>query len=101
MKRDLPPSLLARLPKDPIAEAAKTPYDGEDIDLPDLLDKSKEILRREVQNLLALSLKGKLDSRNAECLVSYTKLLSTMVKEEKDRFSKMSKEELEALASQK
>ena len=58
-----------------------------DVDLVDLLEKSKEILRREVQNLLAMSLDGKLKTRESESLIQYTKLLSQLVKEEEKRAS--------------
>ncbi len=86
---------MKRYAKDPIAEAlydarelVKVEGTGEsDVDLVDLLEKTKEILRREVQNLLAMSLDGKLKTRESESLIQYTKLLSQLVKEEERRAS--------------
>lgn len=90
---------MKRYPKDPITEAAQEQYiDEGEVDLVDLLEKSKEVLRREIRNLSTESLKGKLKPQHGEALSVYIRLLNNMVKEEKDRLKKLTKEELEALA---
>lgn len=83
---------MKRYPKDPIAEALTNAQDlvkadgnVSDIDLVDLLEKSKEIIRREIHNLMKISMTGKLKVRESEALVQYTKLLSALVKEEEKR----------------
>jgi hypothetical protein len=80
---------MKRYAKDPIREAleqAKVESSGESaVDLVDLLEKTKAILQREVQNLLAMSLEGKLKVRESESLVQYTKLLNQLVKDEEKK----------------
>jgi hypothetical protein len=78
---------LKRYPKDPIKVALEEAQntDISDTDLVDLLEKSKMIIQREVQNLLILSAQGKLKVRESESLVQYTKLLNQLVKEEQQR----------------
>lgn len=73
---------------------------NEDVDVLDLYDKGKEILRREIKNLLMDSMKGALKSRQSETLVSYINLLGKMVKEEKDKLKSLSEEELKALTDE-
>lgn len=78
---------MKRYPKDPIREALEQAKQSEvsDTDLVDLLEKSKMIIQREIQNLLILSAQGKLKVRESESLVAYTKLLNQLVKEEEKR----------------
>jgi hypothetical protein len=80
---------MRRYAKDPIKEAleqAKAESSQiSDVDLVDLLEKAKATLQREVQNLMRMSLEGKLKSRESEALVSYTKLLAQLVKDEEKR----------------
>jgi len=54
-----------------------------DVDIVDLLEKSKEVLRREIHNLLLESMKGRLKVGDAGVLADYIRLLNSMVKEEK------------------
>jgi hypothetical protein len=91
---------LKRYPKDPIAEAllSEKLIDMQDeVDLVEVLELGKEVLRREIKNLSKLSLEGKLKPAHSESLGSYVRLLSNLVKEEKDKLKKLSKEELEQL----
>ena len=80
---------MKRYAKDPIKVAIEQAKqeDISDVDLVDLLEKSKEIIRREIQNLLTMSLDGKLKVRESESLIQYTKLLNQLVKEEEKRAS--------------
>lgn len=89
---------MKRYPKDPMKEAAESineePQElfGE-VDLEDLLDKGKEVLRREVHNLLKMSLNGKLKAREAEHLTAYVRLLHTLTKDEKENARKIADNE--------
>jgi len=93
---------MKRYPKDPIAEVLKEPVPSkeDEVDLVEVLEQGKEVLRREIKNLSKLSLEGKLKPAHSESLGSYVRLLSNLVKEEKDRLKKMSKEELEQLLNE-
>ncbi len=93
---------MKRYPKDELAEIANESLQEPEleVDLVDLLERSKEILRREIRNLSVESIKGKLKPAHGESLTAYIKLLNIMVKDEKDRLKHMTKEELEKLASE-
>lgn len=95
---------MKRYPQDLAAqalqEAIDKPLDSEDeVDLVQVLEQGKEVLRREIKNLSRLSLEGKLKPAHSESLGSYVRLLSNLVKEEKDRLKKLTKEELDKLAN--
>ncbi len=85
-----------RANKDPqaiaLAQAKVVDIDTSAVDLVDQLEKCKEILRREISNLLQMSITGKLDTRASEGLVQYTKLLSQLVKEEEKRADEVKSE---------
>lgn len=53
-----------------------------EVDTIDLLEKCKLILYRDIQKLVATSMERKLQSRESESLVSYTRLLKQLVNDE-------------------
>jgi hypothetical protein len=85
-------SLSKALPENPSIE--------EDVDVLDLYDKGKEILRREIKNLMMASMDGPLKARQSESLISYINLLNKMVKEEKDKLKGLSESELKAITNE-
>lgn len=93
---------MKRYPKDPMAQALNEPIpvQEDEVDLVEVLEQGKEVLRREIKSLARLSLEGKLKPAHSESLGSYVRLLSNLVKEEKDRLKKMTKEELEAIINE-
>ncbi len=72
----------------------------EEVDISDMLERTKEVLRREIKNLSTESIKGKLKPASSASLTAYVKLLADLLKEEKSTISKLSKEELEKLANE-
>lgn len=95
-KEELVDKALKNIGKVEVSEEVLT----EDVDVLDLYDKGKEILRREIKNLLMNSMKGPLKSRQSETLVSYINLLNKMVKEEKDKLKDLSEDELKAITNE-
>ncbi len=73
---------------------------AEEIDLSDLLEISKETLKRDILNLNTESRKGKLKQTSSTALNNYIKLLTELLKEEKSRLTKLSREELETLVNE-
>lgn len=64
----------------------------------ELTVKTLEILRREIQNLMMESSRGKLESSSSRSLVEYIKLLGELKKKEQDLLNEMSDEFLEKLS---
>lgn len=71
---------------------------AENFDVDKLLAKGGEVLRREVQNLMRESAKGKLSAGSARDLVNYLSLLSKLKIEEEDSARNMSDDELKKLS---
>lgn len=67
----------------------------------ELMVKSLEILRREIQNLMIESSRGKLENASATALVNYIKLLGELKKKEQELLQEMSTEFLEKLSEGK
>lgn len=70
---------------------------SKDVDPLSMLNTTMEILRREVNNLLTASGRGKLDRASAADLVSYVKVLKELSGEEKDFLADLSTEELKEI----
>lgn len=70
----------------------------QDADADQLLVYTEEILRREVQNLLYESSRGKLNAGSARDLVNYVKLMHELKMEKAKALAEMSDEELAKLA---
>jgi ribosomal protein L29 len=69
--------------------------DKDDISLESLLNRSLEILKREITNLMMASANGKLNGTSGRDLVAYVKLLSDLQNKKSDELSEMSDEDLE------
>lgn len=65
-----------------------------DLDVLDLLAKSKEILRREISNLMIESSSKKLSPNSSRDLVSYLRLLNELKADDEAKLSEMTDEEL-------
>lgn len=63
-------------------------------DVTQLLAKGSLVLSREIANLLSESASGKLSKGSATDLVAYLRLLNELKKEEQDKLSNMTDEEL-------
>lgn len=89
------------------AEASKASASDEeaqkhsDVDLKELLGKTRTILQREIKNLMSLSSKGLLDRDSSYSLVNYIKLLKDLIKDEKALLDDMTDEELELILKDK
>jgi hypothetical protein len=70
-----------------------------DVDL--LLEKSGQILAREIRNIMIESSRGKLNAASSRDLVAYLKLLNELKNEQQDALANMSDEELRKLALEK
>jgi len=66
--------------------------------LDELIDKSREILRREILNLMIKSSSGSLDRDASMSLVSYVKLLGELKEKETEELRNLSEEHLEKLS---
>lgn len=66
-------------------------------DVEELLNKGGLILRREIQNLLMESSRGKLAPASARDLVAYVKLLSEIKSDTQEELANMTDEELSKL----
>lgn len=69
-----------------------------DINLEDLLGKTRVILYREIRNLMVESASGLLSKDSSQSLISYVKLLKDIHKEDKHEAESLSIEELEKIA---
>lgn len=69
-----------------------------DFTLESQLEKATEILRREITNLMIESSSKKLSPSSAKDLVAYIKLLSELKAEQQEDLSKLTEEQLKALA---
>jgi hypothetical protein len=83
------------------AEAAKpkkaeTP-NASDIDLKDLLGKTRVILWREISELMQESAGKLLSKDSSQALVNYIKLLKDLIKDENELIDTMSDEDLEKI----
>lgn len=76
-------------------QAAVSPTSG--IDLKVLLDKTRTILYREINQLMQESSNSLLSKDSSNSLVNYIKLLKDLIKEENDLFDDMTDEELKAI----
>lgn len=65
-----------------------------DLSYEDMLLRTKEILNREITNLMLESSKGKLGAKSAQDLVNLVKVLHSLAKDENDRAAAMSEEDL-------
>lgn len=75
--------------------------ENEPLDVDALLNKSAQILKREVQNLLYESSRGKLSAASARDLVAYIKMLSELKLATIEELSQLSNEELEKKSNEK
>jgi hypothetical protein len=71
------------------------------INLDQIQKKLLNVLERETNQLLVLSVDGKLDKDQSDDLNKYLKLLKELRKQEAEELSEMSEEELEKLADKK
>lgn len=67
------------------------------VDLKDLLEKSKLGLHREVTNLVRATASGLLSKDQSQALINYTSLLTKLVKEEDDDLKNLSEDQLKEL----
>lgn len=90
-------------PKFTASESGVTEDAGSELsfDVDALLDKSGQILAREIRNIMIESSRGKLGPASARDLVAYLKLLNELKMEQAASLSKMTDEELSRLASEK
>lgn len=79
------------LPKPDFSQASTT--------LDELIDKSREILRREIMNLMIASSSGPLSRDNAMSLTAYIKLLGELKEKEVEELRNLSEDHLAKLAS--
>lgn len=91
MKRYVKPG-QSSIPSQPKLDSE--PTEAGNFDVVELLDKSTEILRREISNLMIESSGKKLSANSAKDLVSYIKLLHEIKVEQEKLLSEMSDEEL-------
>lgn len=70
---------------------------NEDTDIATLLDKTLEILKREIKHLMIDSSVGKLNKDSSTALVSYLKLLKELRESELEVLDGMSDDELQAI----
>ena len=72
-----------------------------EVDLKDLLDRTKQILYRQIKQLSDISNKEILSKQNSDALVNYIKILQQLVKEEKEYLEKLSDAELTKLLDER
>jgi hypothetical protein len=72
-----------------------------DMSYEDMLLRAKEIMNREITNLMLQSSQGKLDSRSAQDLINLVKVLQSLTRDENDRAEAMSEEEIKARLEKK
>ncbi len=76
---------------------APEPVTHADMDITTLLGKTTNILVREIRNLMAESLTGKLSPNSSRDLVNYVKLLKELYDAEKDILEDLSSDELKEI----
>lgn len=91
----------SRIKADPMKEAllSEMPIDMQgEVDLQKQLVRLKEIIRMDITNIREEVVTGKLKASSTESVGLYARLLTSMIKEEKDYLDKLSDEELEKLS---
>lgn len=71
-----------------------------DVELEDLTRKTREILRREVTNLMVESTGKKLSPTSSQSLVSYIKLLGELKDKEDEELRRLGNDHLKKLSGQ-
>jgi hypothetical protein len=79
---------------------SEIPVSSAEVDLKRELTRVKEIVRMDIKNIYGEVTSGKLKAASTEALGLYARLLTNMIKEEKDYLDNLSDEELEKLNEQ-